>query len=110
MQKVSKWAMCAGLSAIALTSLAGCNSGGGEGTDNGVSPAIQSPVMDKKDDQAIAGSDAGTGNSTTGSATTGNSASTSNSASTGGAMGGSTSGAGAGGGNAGSVPAPNTGR
>ena len=99
MQKVSKWAMCAGLSAVALTSLAGCNNGG-EGTDNAVSPAIQSPVMDKKDDQAIAGSDAGTGNSTS----SGGGATTSNSTSSGGKM------SGAGGGNASSVPAPNTGK
>jgi len=110
MQKVSKWAMYAGLGAIALTGLAGCNKGDGSGTDNGVSPSIQSPVMNKADDRSLAGSDAGTGNSTDGS-TSNSTASTGNSAMSNGATTGAAGGAGSkmsGAGSKSSVPAPNT--
>ena len=110
MQKVSKWAMYAGLGAIALTGLAGCNKGDDSSADNSVSPSIQSPVMNKADDKSLAGSDAGTGSSTSNST-----ASTSNSAMSNGATtakkNGAAGGAGSkmsGAGSKSSVPAPNT--
>ena len=96
MQKSSKWAVCAGLSAIALMGLAGCNKGEDSGADNAVSPSIQSPVMNKADDQAIAGSDGSASNST---------ANSSAMSGAGGAGAGDKM-SGAGGGSA--VPAPNT--
>jgi hypothetical protein len=63
MQNTLKWMKWIGAGAILISSMAGC--GGkkdeaGAGSDDGVSPAIQSPVMDKQDDKAAAGSDAST--------------------------------------------------
>ena len=102
MQKVSKWAMCAGLSAIALTGLVGCNSGSSN-ADGGVSPSIQSPVMSKQDDQALAG-DAPRGN---GAVTSSSTASTGNSAMNNGTTTAKKNAAGGTGGKS-AVPAPNT--
>ena len=69
MQNTLKWMKWIGAGAIVISSMAGCGGKkdeGGAGSDDGVSPAIQSPVMDKQDDKAAAGSDASTDASTTG--------------------------------------------
>lgn len=72
MQNTWKWMKWMGAGAILMSSMAGCGGGdkadGGAGSDSGVSPAIQSPVMDKEDDKAVAGGDASTDTSTTGGA------------------------------------------
>lgn len=104
MQKFSKWTVCAGLSTVVLMGLAGCNKGEDSGTDNGVSPGIQSPVMSKQDDKAMAGTDGGTGNSTSTDGSASNSTA-SNGGTTG--AGGKMNGAGGTGGKS-AVPAPNT--
>ena len=50
MQNLTKWAKWLGAGAIIMASAAGC-SGSDNDADDGVSPAIQSPVMEKQDDK-----------------------------------------------------------
>jgi hypothetical protein len=75
-------------SAIVMATAVGCGSGdeggaAGEGDNGGVSNSIKSPVMDKNDDKAAAGSDNSTGDAAGNSAvggTTGGNAATGNAA------------------------------
>lgn len=77
MQNKTKWMTWMGLGAVVVASAAGCGNKdadeSGGSSDKGVPPAIQSPVMDKGDDKAVAGG-SGTGNGASGTGAMGNSA------------------------------------
>lgn len=75
MQNKTKWMTWMGLGAVIVAGAAGCGNKDGDdaggSSDAGVSPAIQSPVMDKADDKAVAGGTDGgaTGNGASGGST-----------------------------------------
>jgi hypothetical protein len=79
MKNAVKWSTLFGVSSVMLMGLAGCggndgDAAGGNAAGDGVPNSIESPVMDKSDDKAVAGSDNSEGNAATGNAATGNAA------------------------------------
>ena len=59
MKNASKWSKWLGLGAIIVIGTAGCGGNGDTAaSENAVPDSIESPVMDQKDDKAVAGGSA----------------------------------------------------